>query len=87
MPTIFIPASLRAAAGGLREIELPGETVRELVLALEQQFPTFAGRLRDGDKLRSGLAVSVDSQVSSRGLLQPVGPTSEIHFIAALGGG
>ncbi|RLS58648.1 MAG: hypothetical protein DWH91_01875 [Planctomycetota bacterium] len=87
MPKVFIPASLRLAANGLREVELPGATVRELVLALEQRFPALKGRLREEDKLRAGLAVSIDSTVSLRGLMQEVAPSSEVHFLAAIGGG
>lgn len=87
MPTVFIPASLRPLAGGARTVEVPGTTVRELLLKLEDQFPALTGRLRDGDRLRQGLCVSVNDKVSDRGLMQLVGERDEVHFLAAMGGG
>ena len=87
MAKVFIPASLRVQADGTREIELPGETVRDVVLALESRDPLLLGRLREGDSLRPGLCVAIDSQVSVRGLLQTVSASSEIHFLPTIGGG
>ena len=87
MPTVYIPASLRALADGTREIDLPGQTVRDLVLALEARYPQLVGRLREGDSLRPGLCVAIDSQVSTRGLMEAVPPKCEVHFLPTIGGG
>lgn len=87
MPTVFIPASLRPLAGDARTVDVAGSTVRELLLVLEERFPALTGRLRDGDRLRQGLCVSVNDKVSDRGLLQQVGDQDEVHFLAAIGGG
>ena len=87
MAKVFIPASLRALADGTREIDLPGESVREVVLALEGRYPSLAGRLREGNSLRPGLCVSIDSQLSVRGLMQELPPECEVHFLPTLGGG
>lgn len=87
MAQVFIPASLRPAADGTRSIDLPGQTVRDLVLALEARYPALVGRLRDGDSLRAGLCVAIDSQVSVLGLRQSVPPQCEVHFLTTIGGG
>jgi hypothetical protein len=34
-----------------------------------------------------GFALSVDGALVSKGLLSPVGPHSEVHFLPAFGGG
>lgn len=87
MPTLFVPASLRPLTNGQRTIELSGETVRELISALESQYPAISGRIREGDRLRQGLCVSINDRVSDRGLQQAVGPQDEVHFVATIGGG
>lgn len=87
MAQVFIPASLRDHAHGTRVMDLPGDTVRDLVLALEAQFPLLVGRLREGDSLRPGLSVAIDSQLSVQGLRQAVPPQCEVHFLPTIGGG
>jgi len=87
MAHVFIPASLRALADGIRVIELPGGTVRDVVLALESLYPAMVGRLRVGENLRPGVAVSIDSSISNLGLRHPLASACEVHFISAIGGG
>ena len=87
MPKVFIPASLRTLAGGTREIDLPGQTVRDLVLVLESRYPLLVGRLREGDSLRPGLSVAIDSKLSVQGLRQAVPAECEVHFLPTIGGG
>ncbi len=87
MPTVFIPPSLRRLTEGVDRIELSATTVREIVSALEEKFPGIRQRLCDGDHLRPGLAVAVDSRISDLGLLQRVEANSEVHFVSAVGGG
>jgi molybdopterin synthase sulfur carrier subunit len=87
MVKVFIPPLLRDAAGGLDQIEVAATTVRQIVTALEEQFPGVLQRLCVGNSLRPGLAVAVNGTVSSLGLLQKVPDGSEVHFLPAVGGG
>ena len=87
MPTVFIPNMLRELTGGVERVEVEGATLRQVIAALETQFPQLVGRLREGDGITPGLAVSIDGAFSSRGLLAKVEPTSEVHFLPAIGGG
>ncbi len=87
MAKVFIPASLRPLADGQRFVDLPGGTVREVVLQLESLYPGLVGRLREGDHLRPGLAVSIDSGISNLGLRQTLPQGCEVHFIPTVGGG
>lgn len=87
MPTVFIPPLLKPYADGAAQVEVVGETVGQVLDALEGKHPALKGRLREGHSLKPGLAVAVDGRLSNRGLVQPVGPDSEVHFLPAVGGG
>jgi len=87
MPTVYIPPLMRSLTGGVEQLDVPGETVRQVVAELERRYPGIRERLCDGDELRSGIAVAVDGNITSRGLLQKLEPTSEVHFLPAIGGG
>ena len=87
MPTVYIPPQLRKLTDGAQTVEVTGQTLRQVVDALEELYPGIRDRLHDGENFRPGLAAAVDSVVSTRGLLQPVGADSEVHFLPAISGG
>ena len=87
MPVVCIPALLRDLTGGVESVTVPGETVREVIDALEARYPGVKARLCDGDRLRPGIAVVVDGEVSRLRLRQRLSDTSEVHFLPAIGGG
>jgi sulfur-carrier protein len=85
--TVYIPTLLQPATGGVTQLEALGASVREVVRNLELAHPGLRGKLTDGDRLRSNISVAVDGEVSPLGLLEPVGPDSEVHFVTAIQGG
>ena len=87
MASVFIPPQMRDLTGGVQQLQIEARNVRQAVLALEEAFPGIAARLVQQDRLAPGLAVSVDGELSNRGLLAPLEPESEVHFLPALGGG
>jgi molybdopterin synthase sulfur carrier subunit len=84
---VWIPALLRDLTGGRETIPVQGGTVRQIIQALDRLFPGIKDRLCTGDALRPGIAVAVNSQLSPLGVLQPVEPNSEVHFLPAVSGG
>ena len=60
MPTIRIPPVLRPEAGGNRNVELGGDTVREVLENLVGEYPSLRERVFDGDELPQFLNVFVD---------------------------
>ena len=87
MPTVVIPSLLRKFTGGIERVDVPGRSIRELVRNLGDQFPGLDQQLlQDGD-IRPSIAVSVDGEIATGGVLDAVGENSEVHFIPALGGG
>ena len=87
MPRVFIPPLLRPLTGDVEEVTVDAKNVRQVVAALESQFPGIESRLCDDEGLQPGLTVAVDGNISSLGLLQKVGENSEVHFLPAIGGG
>ena len=87
MATVFIPSQLRHLASGRETVGVEGQTLRQVIAALDEACPGIAQRLLDGDRIAPGLAIAIDGETNSRGLLAKVQGDSEIHILPALGGG
>ena len=87
MPIVYIPSLLRDLTQGRETVMVPGNTVREVIEALEREYPGIQSRLCDGDALRQGIALIVDTEVSRQGLQHPLTDRSEVHFLPAVSGG
>ncbi len=87
MANVHIPTQMRQLCGGQELVKIPGKTVRELIEELEHRFPGVKNYLLDGNDLRPSIAVWVDGELAPAGLLETVGPESEVHFMPAIGGG
>jgi molybdopterin converting factor small subunit len=84
---IQIPASLRRLTGGVQEVRSQATSVRALVDELEARFPGLRARLCDGDRLKSGVAVAVNSRISATGLTTALPDGAEVTFLPAVAGG
>jgi molybdopterin synthase sulfur carrier subunit len=87
MPIVYIPPLLRELTHGQDTLTIPGKTVGQVVERLEQSYPGIKARLCDGESLRPGLALVVDTEVSRQGLRHPLKDTSEVHFLPQVSGG
>ncbi|MGB8413230.1 MAG: MoaD/ThiS family protein [Candidatus Binatus sp.] len=87
MPIVVIPALLRKFTGGLERVEMPGKSIRELIRHLGEQFPGIDKQLLEDGDIRPSIAVSIDGEIATGGVLDTVAENSEVHFIPALGGG
>ncbi|MEC9095191.1 MAG: MoaD/ThiS family protein [Planctomycetota bacterium] len=87
MATVFIPAQLRELSSGIQSVELEAKNVREIVNQLDTMFPGFKDRVCTDGNISPTLQVSIDSVMTSRGMIAKVQPQSEVHFIPAIGGG
>ncbi len=87
MATVFIPPLMRRHTGGVEQVEVEGATLRQIIEALEERFPGVKQRLMQDGQIMPGVAASIDGETETMGLIQPVQPDSEIHFIPAIGGG
>lgn len=87
MPAVWIPSLLRELTGGQERVSVPGETVRQVIDALEQLYPGIKARLCEEDRLRPNIAVAVDGVVSRQRMRHRLTETSEVHFIPSISGG
>ncbi len=87
MPWVRIPSSMQALTEGKARVTVPGETVREVINNLEQQFPGIKGRLIDGGQVRPEISVFIDGDITTSGVLEPVDENSDVHFLPRIAGG
>jgi len=87
MPIAWIPPHVRDLTGSLDRIQTGGATIAQAVDELNKMYPGLRDRLCDGDRLKPGWAVVVNTEVARLGLLTPLGPEDEVHFVPAIGGG
>ena len=78
---------LLPVTGGVKQTQVEARNVRQLINALDAQFPGIKDRLIEDNQVRSNLAVSIDGEVARMGLLERVGENSEVHFVPAISGG
>mgnify|MGYP002778121474 CR=1 FL=1 len=87
MARVFIPALLTPLTGGESEIEAEGSNVGQVIAALDALYPGFGEVLLDQGRLRPNIAVAIDDEIATLGVLESVSPSSEIHFVTAIRGG
>ena len=87
MASVFIPALMRKLTGGRERVTATGRTIGQIIDNLESQFPGIRAQLLDGGDLKASIAVSIDGEMATGGLLEPVDETSDIYLVPALSGG
>ena len=78
---------MRDLTRGQDRVHAPGETVAEVLDALEKTYPGFKDRLLVQGHLAPGIMATVDGKRALRGLPQQVTEESEIRFLPAMAGG
>ncbi len=87
MPTVTIPLLLKELTGGVRQVEVPGETLGQVIAALEERFPGLAAKLRDGEKIKPSVKFTVDGRLAIDGVETRVDPGSQVSILPSFGGG
>ncbi|MBI4202316.1 MAG: MoaD/ThiS family protein [Chloroflexi bacterium] len=87
MALVYIPPQMRGLTGGQARVKASGRNVAEVVEDLERVYPGIRERLVEGVRIRRGISVAVDGEVTPLGLQERVGEESEVHFLPAIGGG
>ena len=69
-------------------MEVPGGTLRSVIDALEAAHPGMHDVLmNDNGRVRSEIAIAVNSAVTENNLLEPIPDDAEVHLIPAIAGG
>jgi len=89
MSLVRVPPVLRAEAGGVREVEASGSTVRELLEDLADRVPALGTRVYGDGEIQPFVNVYVDGEdVRTRdGLDTPVRDSSTVILLPAMAGG
>lgn len=89
--TIYLPTPLRRHAGGAREVEVSGTTVREVFAGLKENHPALAEQLWDesANDVKKYLSVFLNDENirNLQGADTPVGENDQISVIPAIAGG
>jgi molybdopterin converting factor small subunit len=86
---VRIPPVLRTEAGGAREVEASGGTVREVIEDLAARLPALGSRIYDDGALQPFVNVYVDGEdVRTKGGLDaPVREGATVILLPAMAGG
>ena len=89
MSVVRVPPVLRGEAGGAREVEASGTTVRELLEDLLERVPELGAKVYDGSEIQPYVNVYVDGEDvrTSGGLDAPVRDDATVVLLPALAGG
>ena len=84
-----VPPVLREDAGGAREVQASGGTVREVLQDLTTRLPTLGERIYDGEDIRPFVNVYLDGEDvrTLGGLDVPVREDSTVVLLPAMAGG
>jgi sulfur-carrier protein len=88
--TVFIPSVLRSSVGGVKSLEVEGDSIRSVVDGLVQRHPSLGGQLlTDAGDLNRFVNVYVNGQDVRylAGLDTPVAPSDEVRLLPAMAGG
>jgi molybdopterin converting factor small subunit len=72
---------------GKEVVQVSGRNVRQVINALEKDYPGMKGALLDDDKLKPDVAIMLDGKIAQLGLLQSVSAENELIFLPAISGG
>jgi molybdopterin converting factor small subunit len=86
MATVTLRAPLKDLAGGQTDVEVPGETVGEVIRGLEAQHPKLRGWILDEQgRVRQHVNVFVNGERMAEHA--GVGPADRLHVLASISGG
>ena len=87
MVTVFIPGPMRSFSEGRDRVEVEGSNLRQVIDELEAACPGIKAQLvQDGD-IRPGLAIAVNDELATSGLIEHVPEDGRVLILPAVGGG
>ncbi len=86
MAVVSLRAPLSELAGGNRELAFDGDTVAEVLAALEREHPDISGWILDErGRIREHINVYVNGLCGHE--QTPTGPDDRVHVLPAISGG
>jgi molybdopterin converting factor small subunit len=87
MATVVIPALLRKYTEGKDRVIAKGRNVGQVIDDLERQYPGLREHMIEDGEVKPSVAISVDGEMSTGGVLEPVRESSEVFILPPIGGG
>lgn len=87
MATVVIPALLRKFTDGRDRVSANGRNVGQLIDDLERQYPGLREHIIEDGEVKPSVAISIDGEMGTGGVLEPVRESSEVFILPAIGGG
>jgi molybdopterin converting factor small subunit len=85
--TIHIPSALRSYTNRQSEVEVAGSTLREVLSALDTQYPGLRFRIvTEQDRIRPHIRIFVNDEQAQE-LLTPLDAEDRVYIVCALSGG
>jgi len=78
---------MRKLTGGRDRVTVSGKNLREAIADLDRQFPGIASQLMENGDIKASIAVSIDGEVGTNGVLDAIRDNSEIYFLPQISGG
>ncbi len=88
MVTIYIPATLRSYSGGREAVEVAGgSSLRQVFQRLDAECPGILQRITLEDDIHPAIAVFINEEQISQGLIESVPEDATIRLLPNVGGG
>lgn len=88
MVTVYIPAAFRRFSGDREEVEVAGgSSLRQVIERLEGECPGIKEQLLFEGGIHPGLAIFINDEQISQGLIEQVPEDATIRILPAMGGG
>lgn len=87
MPLVFIPSMMRTLTADQDRVTVEGETLRQVVDNLEARYPGIKDVIVQDGRVRPGLALAINGEIATTGLMAKVAEGAEVQILPAIGGG
>lgn len=87
MPLVFIPSLMRNLTENHDRVSVDGKTLRQVVDNLEARYPGTKEVIVQDGRVRPGLALAINGEIATTGLMAAVPDEAEVQILPAIGGG
>ncbi|MBX7111387.1 MAG: MoaD/ThiS family protein [Dehalococcoidia bacterium] len=87
MPLVFIPSLMRNMTENQDRVPIEGSTLRQVVDNLDARYPGIKDLIVQDGRVRPGLALAINGEVATTGLMAKVAEEAEVQILPAIGGG